>query len=200
MLMISSFSSLAPMSTGLFRYKHLTTDMKLLLVVFILAFMTEMASTYLFYNKMSLQWVHHLYTPLEYTFMVMALSYWQLNSKFRKALRWSIPIFILICLSTMIDPEHLKLLNGFTASLAYLTYGVVVTITLINLQKNDDGTIFKNGRFWFCSGMLLYSAGALVFFVFNTLFLTTPIVGIWIFHLVLNTCANIIYSIGFLLK
>ena len=195
LLVVSVFSITAPLSSGIYTYRWLKPEMKILLLLFVIAALVEGYTFYQALNRASLHWVHHLYAPLEYSLLAFVFSFWQKKAILIRALRLSIPIFILVCAVSIFTLENLKNLNNFTASLSNTLYVVVSAYTLLNLQRNDSGSIYKDYRFWISSALLLYSTSSLAYFAFHNYFFSFMI---WAIHVTFNIVANLLYSMGFI--
>ncbi len=192
---IAASSTVIPVSVGVYLYRRLSPDMKILLFLFAMVVLVEGYTFYQTLNKTDYYWIHHIYMPFEYGLMVFVFSCWQKRSLMRRALRISIIIFLLVCVADVIASRSLNVFNDLTAPLAYTLYVGISAYTLMNLQKEGYHSCFKNYRFWVGSALLLYSSGSLAYFAFFDYFLSF---GIWGIHAVLNIIAHILYSIGFI--
>ncbi|HBC45887.1 MAG TPA: hypothetical protein DCZ43_02460 [candidate division Zixibacteria bacterium] len=195
---ISSFSAIIPLSAGAGRYSRLRPEAKLLLILFGLTVVFEAYGFYCGQTKQNVYWLFHIYTPLEYSLLMVVFSIWQKNAVLARALRLSIVVFAIICIVNALIPDSLTRMNSFTISLSCIVYTLVSAVTLISLKKADFGNISKDMRFWVSSGLLVYSSGSLAFFVFFPLIAQSYLVTVWAVYSVINIFAYVLFGIGFL--
>jgi len=187
-----------PLFAGLYFYRRLKREMKILLVLFAIVTLVEGYTFYQTLNQTNYYWVHHIYMPLEYGLLVWVFSYWQNYPFLKRALRLSIPVFVLICIIKMLSLENLMNPNSFTASVAYASYVGISSYTMISLQEQNPCAIHKDFRFWVGSALLVYSTGGLAYFAFRDTVVNKFMIEIWSIHAILNIIAHILYSIGFI--
>ena len=158
----------------------------------ILLGLVDVFGLYLAFNRINNIWLFHLFTPLEYGFLVMVFSYWQKKSLLRLVLRLSIPLFALICLVNKLFLENLVTFDSFTASLEGSALIMISVYTLFNLYRGNSGPISKDPRFWITVAVLIYFAGSLPTFAFAN------IIALWSIHNILNVSSNVLFTGGFL--
>jgi hypothetical protein len=194
----AAFFVLVPISVGVSRFTRLNLQMKLLLLLFVIAVTVEGSTFYLARNGRNFYWVHHIYMPIEYGLLALIFSYWQRKPGMRQALRISIPIFFLICVWDIVVLNNLNELNVFTASIAFTLYVGMSAYTLLYLQFDNPYPILRDYRFWVSTALLIYSAGGLAYFSFHSEVVKGSMVEIWAIHAVLNIVAYILYTVGFI--
>lgn len=188
-------TDLLPIAAGVFTLSRLKLDMKILLVLFILIAVVDASTLILMLRGDAFEWIHYIYTPIEYCLLIWALSLWQEKPFIARLLRLSIPAFAVICGLNMLALDKLVKVNGFEVSISLIVYVIVSAYTLYNLQKNDYGSIWGDYRSWICATLLLYSAANLVQFA-TMLFAFS--IQLWQFHLVLVILSNILYAGAFI--
>lgn len=184
-----------PVVAGVFTLSRLKSDMKILLILFILIAAVDVSTMILASRGKAFEWIHYIYTPIEYGLFIWTLSLWQEKLSIRRLLRLSIPAFAVICGLNILALHKLMKVNSFEVSVSLIVYVIVSAYTLYNLQKNDYGSIWSDYRSWICATLLLYSAANLVQFA-TMLFAFS--FQLWQFHLVLIMLSNILYTGGFL--
>jgi hypothetical protein len=185
-----------PLSIGAFSYRRLHFEIRLLLLLFLIAAMVEGNAFYLVQNHKNAYWLYHVYMPLEYGLLAVIFSFWQKKQWMRTALRSSIPLFVLICIWDMVVNKNLEDLNYFTASIAFTLYVGISSVTLLYLLTDNSRSIIKDCRFWVGAALLIYSAGGLAYFSFHKTIVGDFLIGIWVIHSILNIVAYILYSVG----
>jgi hypothetical protein len=186
-------SVIVPASIGTYGYRQLKFEMKLLLALMVITVAVEGFTFYLANDQRNTNWVYHIYLPVEYGLIGLIFSRWQKTTFNRNVILFSMPLFVIACVMSVIVFRNLDQLNVFTTSLSCILYAVISSYTLYQLQKDDSGSLYKDCRFWVSSALLLYSAGALSFFAFTKLF---P--NIWYAHMAVNIVVYLTFAVGFL--
>ncbi len=186
-------SVIVPASIGTYGYRQLKFEMKLLLALMVITVAVEGFTFYLANDQRNTNWVYHIYLPVEYGLIGLIFSRWQKTTFNRNVILFSMPLFVIACVMSVIVFRNLDQLNVFTTSLSCILYAVISSYTLYQLQKDDSGSLYKDYRFWVSSALLLYSAGSLSFFVFTKFF---P--SIWYAHIWVNIVVYFTFAIGFL--
>ncbi len=189
---ISVISTVLPLIVGLYMYRWLRVEMKILLVLFFIASLVDGYSFYQAINRCSNVWILHFYTPLEYSILVLVFSYWQKEKLMKRILRLSIPIFILIFVLNKMFIESTDYFDYITASVESIILLVISVYVLYSLHDEKVDSFYKMPQFWVATAVLIYFAG-------NTLcFSLGRIIPIWIIPCILNIIANLLYTGGFL--
>lgn len=186
-------SVIVPASIGTYGYRELKFEMKLLLALMVITVAVEGFTFYLAIDGRNTNWVYHIYLPVEYGLIGLIFSRWQKMTFNKNVILFSIPLFVIACVMSVIVFRNLDQLNVFTTSLSCILYAIISAYTLYQLQKDDSGSLYKDYRFWVSSALLLYSAGALSFFAFTKLF---P--NIWYAHMAVNIVVYLTFAVGFL--
>ena len=193
--MVYLASLVVPTSIGTYGYRQLKSGMKLLLALMVITIAVDSFGFYLAIDQRNTNWLYHIYLPVEYGLIGLIFSRWQKTTFNKNVILFSIPLFVIVCVTSVIVFRNLDQLNVFTTSLSCILYAVISSYTLYQLQKDDSGSLYKDYRFWVSSALLLYSAGALSFFAFGKLF-PSPI--IWYAHVAVNIVVYITFGAGFL--
>jgi len=191
-------SSAAPLGTGIFTFRRLSADMRLLVLLFLLTTLVEGITFYQALTGVNSHWLHFIYTPISYGLLVYVFSGWQANDKVKWGSLASIPIFLAICVWNIVIQHRLDTINDFTQSLANVILVLFASYTFLWLLAEDLGSIYRDYRFWISAAVLIYSAGSLGYFVMHNIISSERIVVAWYFHIVLNILANLTYSVGLL--
>jgi hypothetical protein len=201
-----------PMLAGLICYRKLSNELKLLALLFLLIFMVEAYSFYLNFAMGSNQWLFHFYNPIEFTIFLSVFKAWHKDIRIKDTIKWLIPAFILLCLVNDLfwGSQVIFYLNGnflldrwvdynfLPPEIAGILYAALAAFTLFRLFNDDKGDILHQPVFWISAGLLLYSSGTIMYFVFNELIRIEKIVMIWIIYNIINLIANQLYAIGFI--
>ncbi len=172
-------------------YKLLTSEMKILLGLFVTIFALDSIQIFMALNSQNYRLIIHVYTLIEYSCLMTIFSYWQKSPVLKKNLRLTIPLFVVIWIAAKIFVEDPIRFDSFTSSLEGALLAVVSAYTLFTLIEDELKPAYRSPRFWVSCAALVYFSGNLV------LFALTPMIAIWITHSVLNIISNLCYAGGF---
>lgn len=190
--LISVLSSTVPLAAGIYSFRKLNSELKILVAFFALVVLVEAYCFYQTYNSGNTMWVFRFYTPVEYSFLVLVFSFWQKRAFLRKMLLYSIPLFVMICVGSELFLATSNNFDNFTASLESILLVAISSFTLLGINLEDGGNILGDPRFWVGTAVLIYFAGNLMIFSLS------KEITIWWTHNFLNISANLLFSGGFL--
>jgi hypothetical protein len=194
---LSQLSSFAPFLGGLFKFKHLKRDTKILFAFFTVALITEAIVKILAYNKINNLWLFHVFTIVEYSFWVIVFSFWQKEHNVKKILKVSILIFAIIWLVNLIfSIERFSEYNNVSRSIESILLTAIALFTIYNSYLESYVELYKNYIFCFSIGVLIYFSGNFLFFSLGSSIVNGIDVGT--IHSILNISANLCYLRGFL--
>lgn len=189
---LSYLSDIVPFVFGLYLYRYLDSDMKLLLSLFTIVLLVDAILFYMSFNQINNLWLLHIFTLIEYSFLILVFASWQKNAFLKRCLRLSIPLFALIWFASKLFLEGFNQIDNFTSSLESMLLVGVSAYTLYDLSKEYLFTIYKEYRFWVAGAVLIYFTGNQLFFALSN------IINVWPLHSALNIIANLSYTLGFL--
>jgi hypothetical protein len=194
----SSFSVLAPLVAAIWAIRRMQRGMPILLILFAIAALTECTIWYGLLRGIQFEWVHHIYTPVEYGLFATVFAMWDDNLRIKKIILASIPLFAIICLLDAFFGKSMAVMNSLTISISLVLYVLLSSYSLLKLQADELAPILKNHRFWIYSALLLYSSGALVYFALLYYLPADLIISVQYLHSAVNITANLLYSGGFI--
>ena len=198
-IIVSLLSQLIPFASGLYVLRSLSNEMKILLVYFGLALITESINSYSALHNIKNLWLFHFFTIVEYGLLAWVFSSWQRSVMLRRVLRMSIPLFSLMGLISAINK-----LGEFNASMRSVESLILVAAsayTLFELSQASLSSLFKEPRFWVGSAALVYFAGSLVMFALSNPVLRSGIEHartVFAIYSILNAIASLIFAGGFI--
>ncbi len=192
LVFVCVMSNLFPVIIGLVYRRKLTTNMRILLLLYLLLIGAEMVLNYQAEMAVNNLWLIHLMTICEYVLLTIVFVYWQKNRIAKQVIRMTIPIYLVVWVMAKYSFEDFHTYDNFTASFASLLLTGITLYTLYTYLKIYSNSLTHAPWFWVSVGVLVYQAGN--FFVFA---LSTT-VFVWGLHNVLNIVANIIIAGGFL--
>jgi hypothetical protein len=177
---------------GVFVFHRLRWETKILVGYFILIGLVDILALYLAFHRVVNIWLFHLFTPLEYGFLVFVFSCWQRRPAVRLLLRLSIPLFAAVCLVDKLYLEDLCRFDSIATTLEAATLIMISVYTLFDLYREDSGPLLKNLRFWVATAVLIYFSGNFPIFAFAN------VLTVWSVHHILNITSNMLFTGGFL--
>jgi hypothetical protein len=201
-LVLSTLSHFAAVGAGVYVIRFLSAEMKTLLAYCGIALTVEMIQAYLAINGIKNLWLLHVFTILEFGFLITVYSSWQKNRLMKRILQATIPIFALIGIMVM-SGENIEQFNHFTRPLGSLILVAAAAMTLFELNKESGESVFLQPRFWVGAAGLIYFSSTLVLFALSNLLLTWPIEQVrlvFAFNSAMNIIANLGYAAGFLCR
>ncbi len=193
--LISVISDYVPFLVGLFFYRSLNIDMRVLLIFLSAGVVSTSVGLYLAIQVKNNLLLFHIWTLTEYTFLIFIFSFWQKSYRFKKALRWSIPLFMFLWLVAKISQiEQFDQIHNATRSIGSIILMSVSIYTLYQLNEVSN-TLYKDYRFWVCLGVLFYYPSSIALFSLSDLRLVSQT---WHVHAMMNVAANLSYVGSFL--
>lgn len=201
-LVVSTLSQIVAFGVGVYVVRYLSTELKTLCAYCGIALAVELVQAYLAINNVKNLWLLHVFTILEFVFLMMVYSAWQKNRLTKMMLRASIPLFVLIGVIAM-SGESIDQFNHFARPLASLFLVAAAALTLFELNRESGESVFLQPRFWVGAAGLIYFSSTLVLFALSNLLLTWPIEHVrlvFTFNTAMNIIANLGYAAAFLCR
>lgn len=193
---LSVFSILIPLVAGFFLLHRAGRDMQVFFVFIFLNFVSSRIVGLLAIHRIHNLWLGHLWTPIEYSFLILVFSYWQKNHGIRKALRWSIPAFILIWIATQlwwINP-FAQIFNP-SRSMSSIVLTLLAIFTIFQLTEDFTSSSLKDYRLWVSLWVLVYCSSNVLLFSLGSFVMIDMV---WTLHSIANIVGNIGFAVSFL--
>lgn len=185
---------------GLYVRRFLSTELKILLLYFVLALVADFIAAYLSSQGINNLWVFHIFTIVEYGFLTIILSMWQKNAVLKRVLQLTVPVFTLLGIVAIAFLEDTTQFNNFSNPIAQLLLISASAITLFELHNEGPQSVFGDPRFWIGSGILVYNASTLVIFSLSNLLSMELLIVVFTFHTFMNFITNLTYAGAFLCR
>lgn len=193
--LISAVSDYLPFIVGLFFYRLLNVDMRVFFAFLSVGIVSTSIGVYLAIHAINNLLLFHIWTLIEYGFLITIFSFWQKNERFQRYLRWSIPLYMFLWLIGKVFLfEEFDQIQNATRSVG----GIIITsVSIYTLyQINEMGNIlFRDYRFWICLAILFYYPSSIALFSLSDLKL---VADAWHVHAIMNIGANLCYAASFL--
>ena len=200
---VALLSSLVVVIVGVWRYKLLRSEMKILFIFFGFVFIINALSAYFALQGTNNLWLFHIYTLLEYSALMLVFSYWQKTEKSTLTLRLAIAAFFVAWLIAKSFLENLQQSDSFSSSLASVLLIGVSSYMLFVLFQQNSFSLVRDFRFWVLSAVLIDHASRVILFALDNIVLHLPIadvIKLWSFHWLITIIANFLYSGSFLCR
>ncbi|MBS1271278.1 MAG: hypothetical protein MAGBODY4_00407 [Candidatus Marinimicrobia bacterium] len=195
---ISSLSSSLPFLAGLFTYRKLTTPMRLLFALFLIAAGTDIVGVYLRSQGIQNIWLFTVYIIVEPAFLLWIISYWYNSLRVKQLSFIGLGLYSLFVIGCQIiwGPGALYLeINAVRSVLL----SIAMLYTMLNLEDIRLSFV-RDHRFWVLTAYFVYFTGTAVMYTAG-LFTTMEVYGKMyaIAHSGLNIPSNIVIAGAFLL-
>ena len=193
---LSPCSVAVPLLFGIFKYGRLESDLRI--VVMFLGFET-LAQTYLATTSLmhiKNLWIMHIYTIIEYIFLIAIFSQWQRKLLIRWLMFFSIPLIIAIAIFDMFRLENLNMFNIYTRPISGILMLGILGLTLFDFNKESTTPLSRNPRFWIIPPVFVSIITTMtVFAVGNYLLLnfSKSFFDIYRVIMIINMISNIFY-------
>ncbi len=196
---VSIVSGLMPLFVGLLFFRRLGKDMRLLILLLTLGFALDVASIPMAILKVSNIWLINLYFLVDYSLLVLILSYWQDQPRVGKLFRVSIAPMVTLWAASQAVLGSLDQFNFFVRTLEciLLSSAAIYTLWRIGLISTNL-PLSRDYRFWVSLSVLIYFSGTIFLYAFGFLINTELMSTAWVIHSGLNVTANLGYTGGFL--
>jgi len=197
---ISDLSSLIPVAAGIYFFKRLKTDRKLLLYFFIYTSIVELSNAWMASHRIHNLWSINIYTLVEYSFFVFILNKWIKEIFMRWLSLIGSVLFYPLWFGYFILNKTLDINNAPASITESCVLALLSAFAVVTLGLKTETPVFKNYRFWFAGAAFVYFAVSILLdYIFALLFdnNTTYNSGIWNIHSVINIAVNIVFAYAF---
>lgn len=201
--LIADISALAPIIAGIYFYKSLNTDRRLLLYFFMYNAAVELSNAWMASRSIHNRWSINIYTLVEYSVFIFMLNKWCKEIFVRWLSLIGSVVFYGVWLGYFIVAKTINTENA-AADLAesivlMLSAGFVVT----TLGLKTEMPVLKNYRFWFAGCIFIYFTLNILFTYLMQLMIhesETYSLDLWTLHTVLTIPLYFIYAYAFIIK
>ena len=193
-------SNLVPFLYGIYYYRELTKEIKILIWFFLFVILYE-ALAYYFMLRGNNLWMVHFYLPIEFGIWMIVISSWQKSKLLKKALIYIVPIYALFSIINSTYVERLTDFPSHSLSLEAIVLIGICVYTIFILSRDEESLVTSDGRFWILFGRLFSSLTTLMMWPLSNLLKNMPdkfrLIYI-LFHLTAMIIANFLYAGGIL--
>lgn len=190
----SVLSSFIPLILGIVEYKKIQKTLKILSVFCLVTCIIELVSAYLGYNKINTMFMLHLFTPIEFIFIIWVMK--SLKSRSFNELDFLLAIlilFITFCIADSVYIESIKHFNSIGRGIEGIILICLCVFFFYSIFTSSESVdLLTYPYFWLFAGWLIYFSGTLFLFIYSYqggLNATFSVI-----HSVLNIFLNLIFT------
>lgn len=194
-------SVLAPLTTGVIRYRALTKALRLLCYYFATSLCVNVITATLSYYRIPNLIFFHLYTAVEAVFLSLFFLQIIENDILKKILSFFLIAFPILCIINYAFVQTGNVFNTYTHSLEALLFMVLSIFYFWEQSQQEDQVKWVQVPLnWIISGFLLYFSSTFFLYVFSNVLIrnysTAVNVFIWSVHGFIVVATNILWTIG----
>jgi len=144
--------------------------------------------------------IYHIYTVVEYVFLMQIFSQTVTSRIFSRILRFSVPLFGLFALLNIVLWQPLNEPNTNATILTSIIMVIVaVSWFFLTLNEMRYSRIEKSSAFWICVGVLIYFSSSIVLFGFGNRLIEIELVdsiSVWVIHILFNMIHYLCFNIA----
>ncbi len=200
---LAGLSGGVPCTSGLLRWRSLSSDLRILAVLFTVNFVAMIVQIALSRKGVNNLWISHFYSLIEFLCLTWVFAEWQVTGWKRKLLHHSVLGYIIFWVLSKLFLEDLTRQPYYTVFLSKIFF-TAWSIQLLHLISGETkAQLFSLPRFWIVSANLISSSGSLMFYSLRTTIDKLPLEGLVIaygIHWIIMILSNAVFAAGFLCK
>jgi hypothetical protein len=195
-------STIVTILGGIFLYKSINKESRVFLVYQLISLVFSIFGVYVgrVLEQTNL-WLVHLYTPIQFGFLMWVLSSWQENLNAKRLFQLLIPTFVLVWAIAALFLEHKNEFNTFSRPTESILLIIASGYTLFQVNKEKVESLFSQPSFWVGSGTLIYFTGMVILFTITNVMLSDSVETLrtaWTVQWIMSVIANFLYLGAFL--
>ena len=198
--LVSSASSVLPVITGLYFYKRQHGILKILVVFFIFSCLTELLLYYLSSRAINNLWFVNIFFLIEYmVFSFVCAQFSGLKMIIRLSILFAL-LYTVAWVFTTFYIFNIYRFNNLIRTVESILLIFFSGVALYQISMDVSVNLFKNPKFWFSAGILIYFSTNLIVFSIADMILDNrnPIIGnAWAIHSFWNIVTCFIFATGF---
>lgn len=193
-ILISMFE-LIPFFIGLFKFKKMDSTLKIIFYLVSIGTAMNMFLIYFGITWRSNNWVMHIYTVVEFLFIIY--FYYRLFSQkvFRKIILILFGISTIIVILNKIYLEPLNKIDNYTLTIESIILLIITSMFLVDFLINNLIINLRDYRILLTVGYMIYFGGNLFIFA-----LSNEVNGIWLVHNLIYILLMTNYSVVFYMQ
>jgi len=142
-------------------------------------------------------WLINCYLPVEYTLIVLVFSCW-VEGEWRRILRWSIPVFILLYLTIgIMTMQNIYSMNDVGRILENVLIIIAAVMVLYFGIITSEIPMLRSYKYWIITGTILYYVFTSFIMVMWKFHLAGMFPDLWLFNSVVAVITNMFWTMSF---
>lgn len=198
---VSVLSAIIPICVGMWRYKVLSHEMRILLLLLIGGFATDFFSTWPLFGSRVVPWLSQAYTVFEYILVMYIIYSWQEGQRIINFLKVMLWIYILFWICAKFTFEPFNKSEYITASISRVILVLSGGYTLFIVIGERLQPLLHQQRFWILLSFVLFYAGTLMPVAVQGILFSHSrgdLLLAWSITWILSVLSNILFTIGYL--
>ena len=199
---VAGFSALLPFAIGFLRRKSLDEGLNWFCWLLFFDLAVSGGQLILNFYKIKNLWLSHLFVLVQFSFVIGICAKWVETAVVRKLFLISIALFSALWIISRFTFEPITVPTTYVTPIAKAIL-VAISLYMISSIAQSSEQLSKEPRYWIVSGIVISSAGSLLFYAFRGIidkFGRDELLIAYSVHWAIDIVANIIYSIGFLCR
>ena len=188
---------------GGFRYRSLPHSLRILEWLMIVGVVDACVQLFLASFHIHNLWTTHIYTFIEFIFVVIMYLSWMKQHRSRLVLLLCLAGFAILWIVSKFSFEPFSFTDDGTATISKIIQIIFSIYLLVDIVKESDLIWTDDPRLWVVVGIIIYAAGSLFWFAFyNKMLQASPerLIEIYSLNWILMIISNLFYLRAFLCK
>ena len=199
-LTTSSYSAILPLGLSIFKWKYLTSELKILGAYLFLYSLADIAALQLANNRINNLHLVHVLTVLEFA-LFSGIYYKIFRSVYLKRIIVVIAILFFMVVLLNLYKEGTSTYAAISRTVESAIFSIYAVIYFYRILRTSSGLrVEKDAIFWYNGGILVYFAGSLLFFSLSSFILEHASLDmqrkVFITPVILNIVQKLLFTIG----
>lgn len=196
----SSYSAILPLGLGIFKWKYLSFELKILSAYLLLFFLIDITALQLANDRVNN--MHLLYAITVLEFVLFSAIYYKILRLFHlKTVVIIIAVLFSIVIILNLYKQGLSSYASVPRTLESIIFTIYAILYFYTILKEGHGFVTeKDAMFWFNGGILFYFAGSLLFFSLSSYILEHASLdlqrNLFVTPVILNIVQKLLFAIA----
>ena len=160
---VSLFSSVLPLCIGVYRWRLLSRELKILVLYLTIGLTIDIVSMWFIADYWINLGLVHFYFLVEYIFVMSIIFSWQESLRMKRLFQALLLLYVLFWFCAKVTFEPFNGLYSLTASVSQVLLALSAGYTLFIVIGNRVQPLISHQRFWVLLSFVLYYAITLTF-------------------------------------
>jgi hypothetical protein len=201
LIYFSIFSLIIPISAGIYRFRIINREERILLSFLTINFILAVISMWFIKNYWIDLGIWHIFILFEFLFLTSIICLWQETKNMKKLFMGIIGFYILFWFCAKFTFEPIGGIYSITVSVSQVIIVLGAGYTLFAVIGNRVQPLLSNPRFWVLLGFVFYYMGSLMPMALVGVLYSEPgeaPISLWYINWILSIFSNILFTIGFM--